>query len=101
MRACAIHFQIGEELRSRGVVRTASNPNCDLAEHLFCAAFGGTQDPNAQRGFGVTEPDETRFQNKGRRVPRRNTSRQLSATYNLTGGHFDILACVIPKMTSA
>lgn len=40
-------------------------------------------------------PDGTRYQIKGRRVHRRNPSRQLSAIRDLAGMHFDILAGVI------
>lgn len=90
-----LHAQIGEELRARGVVRSANNPTGDLAEHLFCAAFGWAQAPNSERGFDAVGPDGTRYQIKGRRVHRRNPSRQLSAIRDLAGGHFDVLAGVI------
>lgn len=90
-----LHAQIGEELRSRGVLRTANNPTGDLAEYLFCAAFGWTQAPNSERGFDATGPDGTRYQIKGRRVHRRNPSRQLSAIRDLAGEHFDVLAGLI------
>lgn len=91
----ALHAQVGEELRARGVVRSANNPTGDLAEHLFCAAFGWTQAPNSERGFDATGVDGVRYQIKGRRVHRRNSSRQLSAIRDLAGGHFDVLAGVI------
>ncbi|XHC09066.1 hypothetical protein ABWH98_16115 [Labrenzia sp. ac12] len=91
----AAHAQVGEELRARGVVRSANNPTGDLAEYLFCAAFGWTQAPNSERGFDATGADGVRYQIKGRRVHRRNPSRQLSAIRDLAGGHFDVLAGVI------
>jgi hypothetical protein len=50
----ALHAQIGEELRERGVVRSANNPTGDFAEYLFCAAFGWQQAPNSERGFDAT-----------------------------------------------
>lgn len=90
-----LHSQIGEELRTRGVVRSANNPTGDLAEYLFCKAFGWTQAPNSVRGFDATGSDGTRFQIKGRRIHRRNKSRQLSAIRDIAGGHFDILAGVL------
>lgn len=90
-----LHAEIGEELRSRGIVRSANNPTGDLAEHLFCTAFGWKQAPNSERGFDATGPDGKRYQIKGRRVHRRNPSRQLSAIRDLAGGRFDILAGVI------
>lgn len=91
----ALHAQIGEELRERGVVRSANNPTGDLAEYLFCAAFGWQQAPNSERGFDATGPDGVRYQIKGRRVHRRNPSRQVSAIRDLAGAQFDVLAGVI------
>lgn len=91
----ALHVQIGEELRARGVVRSANNPTGDLAERLFCVAFGWRQAPNSERGYDAMDSDGTRYQIKGRRVHRRNKSRQLSAIRDLAGGHFDVLAGVL------
>lgn len=91
----ALHAQVGEELRVRGVVRSANNPTGDLAEHLFCAAFVWTQAPNSERGFDAKGASGVRYQIKGRRVHRRNPSRQLSAIRDLAGRHFDVLAGVI------
>ncbi|KAA5802450.1 hypothetical protein F1654_10835 [Alkalicaulis satelles] len=90
-----LHSQIGEALRARGVVRSANNPTGDLAEYLFCAAFGWKQAPNSEQGYDATGPDGTRYQIKGRRVHRRNSSRQLSAIRDLSSQHFDVLAGVI------
>lgn len=90
-----LHAQVGEELRERGVVRSANNPTGDLAEYLFCRAFGWTQAPNSERGYDAIGPDGTRYQIKGRRVHRRNKSRQLSAIRDIDGGHFDVLAGVL------
>ncbi len=90
-----LHGKVGEELRARGVLRSANNPTGDLAEYLFCAAFEWAQAPNSERGFDATGADGTRYQIKGRRVHRRNPSRQLSAIRDLAGGHFDVLAGLI------
>ncbi len=90
-----LHAQIGEELRERGVVRSANNPTGDLAEYLFCRAFGWQQAPNSERGYDATGADGTRYQIKGRRIHHRNKSRQLSAIRDINGGHFDVLAGVL------
>jgi hypothetical protein len=90
-----LHAQVGEELRDRGVVRSANNPTGDLAEYLFCRAFGWKQASNSERGYDATGPDGTRYQIKGRRIHRRNKSRQLSAIRDIGGGHFDVLAGVL------
>lgn len=91
----SLHAKIGEALRERGVVRSTNNPTGDLAEFLFCQAFGWEQAPNSERGFDATGADGTRYQIKGRRVHRRNKSRQLSAIRDLSGRHFDVLAGVL------
>lgn len=90
-----LHAQVGEELRDRGVVRSANNPTGDLAEYLFCRAFGWQQSPNSERGYDAIGPDGIRYQIKGRRIHRRNKSRQLSAIRDIDGGHFDVLAGVL------
>lgn len=90
-----LHAQVGEELRDRGVVRSANNPTGDLAEYLFCRAFGWRQAPNSERGYDAIGPDGIRYQIKGRRIHRRNKSRQLSAIRDIDGGHFDVLAGVL------
>jgi len=91
----SLHARIGESLRDRGVVRSANNPTGDLAEYLFCKAFGWDQAPNSEHGFDATGGDGTRYQIKGRRIHRRNRSRQLSAIRNLHCRPFDVLAGVL------
>ncbi|MCO6387801.1 hypothetical protein GTK01_12355 [Aliihoeflea sp. 40Bstr573] len=90
-----LHAQIGEELRDRGIVRSANNPTGDLAEYLFCRAFGWQQAPNSERGYDATGADGTRYQIKGRRIHSRNKSRQLSAIRDIEKGHFQQLAAVL------
>ncbi|MCL8382125.1 hypothetical protein [Xanthobacter aminoxidans] len=90
-----LHAEIGEELRERGIVRSANNPTGDLAEYLFCTAFGWRQAAKSERGYDATGSDGTRYQIKGRRVHRRNKSRQLSAIRDINGGYFDFLAGVL------
>lgn len=89
----ALHTDIMEELRERGVLRSANNPTGDLAEYLFCAAYGWKQERNSAKAFDATDDNGLLYQIKGRRVHRRNKSRQLSAIRDLAG--FDILAVVL------
>ncbi|MBP2278448.1 hypothetical protein D9M73_62750 [compost metagenome] len=89
----ALHAAINEELRSRNVLRSANNPTGDLAEYLFCAAFGWEQEANSKKGFDAADSDGVRYQIKGRRLHRRNKSRQMSAIRSTDG--FDILAGVL------
>src|SRR5580704_157447 len=90
-----LHAQVSEELRERGVVRSSNNPTGDLAEYLFCKAFGWTQAGNSHANVDAIGSDGTRYQIKGRRITRYNNSRQLSAIRDLGGGHFDLLAGVL------
>ncbi|MAP95161.1 MAG: hypothetical protein CMK07_09455 [Ponticaulis sp.] len=87
------HAEILEELRRRDVVRSANNPTGDLAEYLFCAAFGWDQAANSEKSYDAVDSDGLRIQIKGRRLHRRNRSRQLSAMRDLSG--FDVLAAVL------
>ena len=89
----AMHVAAIEELRARGVLRSANNPTGDLAEFLFCKAFGWSQENNSAKAFDATDRGGTRYQIKARRVHRRNPSRQLSAIRTLDG--FDMLAAVL------
>ena len=89
----ALHAAIMNELRDRGVVRSANNPTDDLAEFLFCRAFFWQQTPNSAKGFDATDDSGKRYQIKGRRLHCRNKSRQLSAIRDLDG--FDMLAAVL------
>lgn len=90
-----LHAHLGEELRRRGVARSSNNPTGDVAEHLFCRAFGWKQAGNSTPNIDAIGSDETRYQIKGRRITRHNTSRQLSAIRDLADKHFDYLAGVL------
>ncbi|TQV76103.1 hypothetical protein [Denitrobaculum tricleocarpae] len=91
----SLHTQIGEEFRLRGISRSANALTGDLAEYLFCNAFDWEQAANSAKGYDAIGKDQTRYQIKGRRVHRRNKSRQLSAIREIEAGHFDVLAGVL------
>lgn len=91
----ALHAQVDDELRTRGITRSSNNPTGDLAEYLFCKAFGWTQSGNSKANIDAVAADGTRCQIKGRRITRYNNSRQLSAIRDLRGSHFDLLAGVL------
>lgn len=52
-----LHGRIAEELRRRGITRTSNNPTGDLAEFLFCKAFGWRQHHNSK---ATSTPSTTR-----------------------------------------
>jgi hypothetical protein len=95
MELLKLHAQVADELRARGITRSSNNPTGDLAEFLFCRAFGWRQAGNSNANLDAVGPDGTRYQIKGRRLTRHNGSRQLSAIRDLDGGHFDVLAGVL------
>ncbi|MDD9816396.1 MAG: hypothetical protein OXU31_10605 [Gammaproteobacteria bacterium] len=93
----AFHVAIKDELRKRDVLRSENSPTGDLAEYLFCKAFGWKHAPNSEKGLDATDDDGKRYQIKGLRLHRRKKSRQLSAIRSLDGGDagFDTLAAVL------
>ena len=90
-----LHTDINETLRERGIVRSANNPTGDLAEHLYCSAFGWEQQPNSVKSYDAVNSTGLRIQIKARRIHARNASRQLSAMRQLTDRPFDVLAVVL------
>jgi hypothetical protein len=91
----SLHAKVADQLRARGITRSANNPTGDLAEYLFCKAFGWNQVGNSRANIDAIGPDGIRYQIKGRRMTRYNSSRQLSAIRDLGGAHFDFLAGVL------
>jgi hypothetical protein len=84
-----------QELRSRGIVRTANNPIGDFAEYLFCRAFSWKLADNSQKDADAVGPDGVRYQIKARRLAGNLGDRQLSALRNLPDQRFDKLAAVL------
>ena len=89
-----LHVGIGKELKTRGIIRTDNNPVGELAEYLFCQAFGWEISDRSARNVDAIGND-TRYQIKGRKVTEGNPSRQLGYIRDLDDKHFDILAAVI------
>jgi hypothetical protein len=91
----ALHAQIAARM-VRGVLHEAqTNPTGDLAEYVFCKAFGWKQSGNSSPSIDSIDSGGIRYQVKGRRIRPYNKSRQLSAIRDLVGAHFDYLAGVL------
>lgn len=90
-----LHARVSDELRVRGITRSSNNPTGDLAEFLFCRAFGWSQAGNSNPNVDAVSPDGVRYQIKGRRITPQNGSRQMSAIRDLQGSNFDFLAAVL------
>jgi hypothetical protein len=93
--SCSPCTQIGDRLRELNIIRSANNPTGDLAEYLFCKAFGWTQVTRSTAHIDALDQDGTRYQIKGRRITKQNKSRQLSFLRDLQGEHFDYLAGIL------
>ena len=91
----SLYAQVSDELRERGVVRSANNPTGDLAEHLFCKAYGWKQAGQAHPAADATGEDGKLYQIKERRWNAQNKSRVLGALRALPDGGFDFLAAVL------
>src|ERR1700688_1870274 len=90
----ALHAQVADELRVRGITRSSNNPTGDLAEYLFCKAFNWRQAGNSSPNIDAVSEHVTRYQIKGCRITRYNKSRQLGAIRDFSGRHFDFLATI-------
>lgn len=82
------HSALMDELRDRGVIRSANNPTGDFTEYLFCAAFSWSLEGNSKKGYDAVDANGQKYQIKGRRLHKRNKSRQLSAIRDLNGFNF-------------
>ena len=89
-----LYAEILEELRDRGVVRSANSPVGDYAEHLFATAFNWTLVANSAAGYDAVD-GKTRYQIKARRLHSHNRSRQLSFIRRLPERNFHYLAGVL------
>jgi hypothetical protein len=91
----ALHATALDELRDRGIVRSANGPGGDYGELLFIKAFGWTRAKNSAAGFDAVDAANIRYQVKSRRIHHPTTSRQLSALRNFPEAPFDFLAGVL------
>lgn len=87
------HADIMEELRHRGVGYSGGNLTAGLARFLFCAAYGWGDVFGWEEGCSAVGAEGIRYLIRGRRLHRRNGSRQLSAIRDVHG--FDTLAAVL------
>ncbi len=92
----ALHAQVTDELVKRDITRSYNNPTGDLAENIFCKAFGWEQAGKSHAHVDAIDPKNgTRYQIKGRRITFVNKSRQLGALRDLLEDHFEFLAAVL------
>jgi hypothetical protein len=90
-----LHAQICDQLRERDILRSANNTTADVAEILFCRAFGWTRAKKAPSAADAMAQDGNLYRIRGCRINRPNASRQLTISDNLPKCRFDFLAVVL------
>ena len=84
--------QLGDELRERGGLRSATGPFEDLAVRLFCSAFGWARAATAHDGYDACDAAGQRYLVRGCRITLFDGSRRLSPIRNLPSAPFSMLA---------
>lgn len=90
-----LYAELIEELRDRGIIRSGNNPVADYAEKVAVERLSLKQVGKEQKGFDAVDTQGYRYQIKGRRITKHNSSRQLSVIRNLNERLFDYLIAVI------
>jgi hypothetical protein len=91
----SLYGEIMDELRSRGLVRSANGPGADYAEGLVAKALKLKLNALATAGYDGMNSRGEKFEVKCRRPTVHNRSRQLSAIRRLERKHFDFLVGVL------
>ena len=84
-----------DELRRRGITRSANNPTGDYAERFIAEKLHLSLQGNSAAGYDAIGADGTRYQIKSRRLATPQTSRQLSPIRNLKRNPFDYLIVLL------
>jgi hypothetical protein len=91
----AVYADVLDTLRNRKVTRSANNPLADYAEGLCARALGLTLVHNSTAGYDANDGAGHKFEIKARRLPTKNTSRQLSAIRAIELQKFDFLVGIL------
>jgi hypothetical protein len=91
----ALFAEVLEELRERKVVRSSNNPVADYTEFLVVKALSLKQLAGSTKGCDAIDSEGQRYEIKGRRLTRHNSSTQLSVLRGLDLCHFDFLVGVL------
>ena len=90
-----LYAELMEELRSRDVIRTGNNPVADYAEKVAVDRLHLRRAGKEEKGYDALDTKGARYQIKGRRITRHNSSRQLSVIRGLDEKPFDYMIAVI------
>ena len=91
----ATYSELMEELRRRNIIRPSNNPVADYAEKVAVERLSLKQVGKEEKGVDAVDAQGYRYQIKGRRITKHNSSRQLSVIRNLNERLFDYLIAVI------
>ena len=87
------HSAVINELIRRGVVKTRNNPIGDYTEWLVCRQLKLRVQGNSQAAYDAIDPEETRYQIKGRCDS--SNAVQLGVIRNLDQHGFDFLVALV------
>jgi len=90
-----LYSDLMEELRQRQLIRSSNNPVADYAEKVAVECMGLSRVGKEERGYDAIDSGNRRYQIKGRRITKHNSSRQLGVIRNLDEKLFDYLVAVI------
>ena len=94
-RILRLYSELMEELRGRELIRTSNNPVADYAEKVAVDYIGLHRVGKEERGYDAIDDNGRKYQIKGRRITKHNSSRQLGVIRNLEEKLFDYLIAVI------
>ena len=90
-----LYRDVMEELRSRKLIRSSNNPVADYAEKVAVERLNLSRAGKENRGYDALDKQKRRYQIKGRRITKHNSSRQLGVIRNIEDKLFDYLVAII------
>lgn len=88
-------FEILEELKKKGIIRTRNSPIADYAEWLVCKKMDMCLMKSSTKGLDAIDKNGKKYQIKTRHLISPSSSRQLGVIRNLGGKEFDRLIAVL------
>lgn len=90
-----LYANVLNELRRRGIVRSANNPVADHAESLVVKALTLDRAPESTTGYDAADSKGTKYEIKARRFTAHNKPAHFSAIRGLDKHHFTYLVGVL------
>jgi len=90
-----LYSDLMEDLREKQLIRSSNNPVADYAEKVAVDYMGLHRAGKEERGYDAIDDNRRKYQIKGRRITKHNSSRQLGVIRNLEEKLFDYLVAVV------